>query len=305
LINQKRLELVERQQVAVVLRELQLSPMKLVDPATVARIGRIVAAESLLIGAVLETPQALEVFVHFVDVATAVVLAAEDIYAEDLNLRAVVTLMEGLPWQFRQRFPLLEGVVVKTEGKRVFVDLGSKQAIKTYLKLLLFRAGEAVKHPDTGKILGAPTETQSEARIEVVLEEISQATPLEPTAAAAGESWKGRYHISASQKVKHGRDSPVPTASARVPCGGGSWDGSGAPGNLFGSIRARRVGSVAGWTGAAGWVQRRGGQREPDAPEPEQCPSSRRGPHGWRCPIGAASHARTHQALPHGHDRGG
>jgi hypothetical protein len=46
-------------------------------------------------------------------VETLVVLAAEDVYGEDLSFRAVGTLMEGLARKFRQRFPLLEGVVVR------------------------------------------------------------------------------------------------------------------------------------------------------------------------------------------------
>jgi Curli production assembly/transport component CsgG len=185
LVNQRRFEFVERQQLEIVLQELKLSQTELVDPATAAKIGKLVAAEGILIGAVTETPQALEVFVRFIDVETAVVLAAEDVYGEDLPFKAVATLMEGLAGKFRQRFPLLEGVVVKAEGKRVFVDLGSKQAIKKYMKLILFREGKVIKPPDTGKVLGAATETIGEARVEEVLEELSQATLLAPTTSAA------------------------------------------------------------------------------------------------------------------------
>ena len=117
LVNQRRFELVERQQLEIVLQELKLSQTELVDPATAAKIGKLVAAEGILIGAVTETPQALEVFVRLIDVETAVVLAAEDVYGEDLAFKAVGTLMEGLAGKFRQRFPLLEGVVVKARGK--------------------------------------------------------------------------------------------------------------------------------------------------------------------------------------------
>jgi len=185
LVNQRRFELVDRQQLETVLQELKLSQTDLVDPATAAKIGKLVAAEGILIGAVTETPLALEVFVRLIDVETAVVLAAEDVYGEDLGFKAVGTLMEGLAGKFRHRFPLLEGVVVKAEGKRVFVDLGSKQAIKRYMKLILFREGEVLKHPDTGRVLGADTETLGEARIEEVSEDLSQATLLAPTTSAA------------------------------------------------------------------------------------------------------------------------
>jgi TolB-like protein len=187
LVNQKRFELVERQQLEVILRELELSQTELVDEATAARIGKIVGAEGILIGAVRETPQALEVFLRFIDVETGVALAAEDVYGEDLTFRAIGELMDGLAWKFRQRFPLLEGSVIRTEGKRVYVDLGSKHAINKYMKLILFREGEVLKHPLTGRDLGPRTESLGEARVDVVEEEKLQAILLAPTASAVVE----------------------------------------------------------------------------------------------------------------------
>ena len=56
LVNQRRFELVERQQLETVLQELKLSQTELVDPATAAKIGKLVAAEGILMGAVSETP---------------------------------------------------------------------------------------------------------------------------------------------------------------------------------------------------------------------------------------------------------
>ena len=50
---------------------------------------------STLVGTVLETPHALDVYAHLVDVETSVILAAEDVYGEDLGLPTVKTLMEG------------------------------------------------------------------------------------------------------------------------------------------------------------------------------------------------------------------
>jgi hypothetical protein len=116
-----------------------VSPTALVDPSIAVKIGKIVAAEGLLIEPVAETPQALEMFVRFVGLETAVVLAAEGIYGEDLTSRAVGLLIEGLALKLGQRFRLLEGVVVKAGGKRVFVALGSKQAAQRHMKLILIR----------------------------------------------------------------------------------------------------------------------------------------------------------------------
>jgi hypothetical protein len=183
-VNQRRFDFFERQQLEAILREQKLSQTELVDPATAARIGKIIGVEGILMVSVTETPQAVEIFARFVDVETSAVLAAEDVYGEDLTLQALRTFAEGLAVKFRRRLPLVEGVVVKTEGRQVFVDLGEKQAIKKYMKLLLFREGEPFKHPLTGKPLGTSTQTLGEARVEAVLEDFSQATMLQPGSSA-------------------------------------------------------------------------------------------------------------------------
>jgi hypothetical protein len=105
LVNQRRFELVERQHLEAVLQELKLSQTDLVDPAMAAKIGKLVAADGILMGAISGTPQALEVAVRLIDAETAVVLAAEDVYGEDLTFRGVNTLMEGLSWKIANRLP--------------------------------------------------------------------------------------------------------------------------------------------------------------------------------------------------------
>jgi hypothetical protein len=173
LVNQERFQLVERGQLETILREQKLSQTALVDTETAIRIGKIVAADGILLGSVTETPNALEVFTRFVDVETTEILAAEDVYGEEVTLRTLRPLLEGLSLKLRQRFPLVQGLVLKTEEKRIFVDLGNKQ-IRKHMKLVVFREGEAIKHPMTGQLLGAPTEVLGEAKVEAVFDDLSQ-----------------------------------------------------------------------------------------------------------------------------------
>lgn len=174
-VSQGRFQLIEREQLDKVLGEQQLSQTALVEPQTAARVGKIMAAEGMVVGTATETPKALEVFIRFVDVETAAVLAAEDVYGEDLTGRGVRPLMEGLALKMRNHFPLQQGLVLKTEGKKVFLDLGDKQVMK-HGKVLIFREGEAIKHPVTGKLLGAPTEILGEVVVDTVAEDFSQGT---------------------------------------------------------------------------------------------------------------------------------
>jgi hypothetical protein len=182
LVNQKRFRLVERAQLDKILQELKLSQTELVNPATTAKIGKIVAAESILVGKVTETPQDLEVFARFDDVETAVTLAAEDVYGEDLKLRALNTLMEGLAWKIQRRIPLVEGKIWDIEGKSISIDLNREHAIQEQTKLILFREGKEVKDPDTGKIRKKPAKRLGEARVTAVgdIDELSEATLLQP-----------------------------------------------------------------------------------------------------------------------------
>lgn len=183
-VDQGRFQLVERQQLQAILQEQRLSQTPLVEPETAAKIGKILAAEGMLIGTVTETSQAVEMFARFVDVESAEIMAAIDVYGEDLEPRALRLLAEGLAWKLRQRFPLVEGVVLKRDGQQVFVDLNSKHALQKHMKAILFRDGPALLHPLTGKPLGNPAAVLGEARIEAVYEEFSQATILQslPTA---------------------------------------------------------------------------------------------------------------------------
>jgi tetratricopeptide (TPR) repeat protein len=173
LLDQGRFQLVERDKLEAILREQKLSQAALVDADTAVRLGRIVGVEGILLGTVVQTPRALEVFARFVDVETGTILAAEDVYGEDLDLRAVRTLMEGLALEIRQRFPLVEGLVLKVEGNKVVVDLGHQQ-LKKYMKLIVFRTGAMLIHPITGKPLGTPTEILGEVTVEAVFDELSQ-----------------------------------------------------------------------------------------------------------------------------------
>jgi hypothetical protein len=173
LLEQGRFQLAEREKLAAILREQKISQGALVDPDTTSTLGKIVGVEGILLGTVIQTSKALEVFSRFVDVESGAILAAEDVYGEELDLRAVHTLMAGLALKIRQRFPLVQGLVLQVEGNTILVDLG-RQLLKKYMKLLVFRDGEALTQPQTGKPLGNPAEILGEATVEAVFEELSR-----------------------------------------------------------------------------------------------------------------------------------
>jgi Glucodextranase, domain B/Curli production assembly/transport component CsgG len=191
-VQQRRFDFVERQRLEAILQELKLYEKLrqgvLADPASAAAAGKKIAtAEGILVGTVTETPQSLEVFLRFVDVDTAVVLAAEDVYGEDLSLATVKTLVEGLAWKVRRQFPLVEGLVLEKEGKRLLTDLAERHGVRRYMKLIIFRPGQELKHPHTGRLLQRPDTILGEARITAVSADLSEALMLISATPGDGE----------------------------------------------------------------------------------------------------------------------
>jgi hypothetical protein len=179
-VQQGRFRLMDRTELEDVLREQHFSHTAHVDRTTAIKTGKIAAVEGILFGTATEhTQQMLEVIVHFVDVETTELLASADVYGEELELRNVKWLMQGLAWKFQQRLPLVEGMVIERDDTRVFVNRGSQHALKQFMKAILFRDGEVLTDPSTGKPLGQRLERLGEARIIEVSDAFSQAMLLQ------------------------------------------------------------------------------------------------------------------------------
>jgi hypothetical protein len=178
--EQKRFQLVERERLDAVLLEKLLSSTVPVDQDVAAKnLGKIAAAEGVVVCTVIETRQALEVAARFVDVESNVIMAVVDVYGEDPELRDIRTLMDGMAWKFQQKFPLVQGMVMQRNGKHVLVDRGEKHALQKYMKAIVFREGNVLVHPGTGRPLQTPAVPLGEARVEAVAAETAQATLLQ------------------------------------------------------------------------------------------------------------------------------
>jgi hypothetical protein len=178
--RQRRFQLVERERLDALLEEHKIARIELVDPRTRLSLGKILAAEGMLFGVMTEKPQSLEVFIRLVDVETGALLATEDVYGEDLRLREVQDLMEGLAWKVRQRVPLVEGSVIDREGTTIFTDLTRAHRIQPYMRLIVFRDGGVVVDPRTERVRRRPGKRMAEARIAAISADLSEATLLRP-----------------------------------------------------------------------------------------------------------------------------
>ncbi|OGL40915.1 MAG: hypothetical protein A2043_04620 [Candidatus Schekmanbacteria bacterium GWA2_38_9] len=169
-----RFNLVERAKLDEVLKEQKLSKTPIVDPETAARIGKIVAAEAILIGSIVETKDSIEIYARLVNSETSSIIGAKDVFDQNKSLPGIKTMTDGLALKFNHHLPLVEGLLIKKNGKEIFADIGLNKGLKKEMKFIVFKEGEKLVHPVTGKFLGSDTEPLGEAVIEQVNEDFSK-----------------------------------------------------------------------------------------------------------------------------------
>jgi len=172
--DQGRFNVVARgTELEAVLKELNLSETDLVDRTKAVKVGKLAAAEGILMGSIRETKDSIEIYARFVNTETSTILEAKDVYGQDKSLSQLQYLTNGLALKFKHSFPLIEGMVVKTKGNDIYADFGSVQKIKQEMKFIVFREGEAIVHPVTGKVLGSDSEELGVATVVQVFEDMS------------------------------------------------------------------------------------------------------------------------------------
>ena len=182
LVNRNRFRVVERVELDKILQEQQLSRTELFDKHTALRLGRLVAAQTVIAGSIIETRTAIEIVARMIDTETSEILATEDVYDEVKDLPTLRSLAEGMSIKFHREFPLVDGSVIECKKDNIFTDLG-QDVIKPQRRLIVYRE-EPVKHPMTGKVLGGDNEIIGRARVTQVMPEMSKAELLESKAEA-------------------------------------------------------------------------------------------------------------------------
>ncbi len=173
LVNQNRFQVVDRDQLDKILQEQKISRTRLVDRDTALMLGKLVAARSVIVGSIIESRKGIEIVARMIDTETSMIIETEDVYDEAKDLMSLKKLSEGLAIKFHQKFPLLDGNVIQQKGNVIFTDLGTGK-VKLHRRLIIFRE-ELIKHPITGKVLGADNIIIGRARITQILSDLSKA----------------------------------------------------------------------------------------------------------------------------------
>ena len=177
LVNQDRFRVVERNKLDVLLQEQNRSQSELFDQSTAIKLGRLIAANTIMAGSIIKTRTGIEIVARLIDTETSVIMATADVYDEMDDLLALNTLSEGMAIKFHREFPLAHGLVIKTGKGHIFTDIGTDKT-KLQRRLIIYRE-EPIKHPVTGKLLGADNIILGRVRVVQVMPELSKAEILD------------------------------------------------------------------------------------------------------------------------------
>lgn len=175
LVKQKRFNVVDRVNLDSILKELKLSALKLTDPSTAVKVGKLAAAEAIVTGSIIESKDNIEVVARIIDTETSVIMDSENVFIANKELGEVEKHMNVLAFKFKKAMPMVEGVVIKAGDKSVMIDAGDDKSVRKETRFYLFRDGEEIKHPATGKVLGKKEEILGEAKVKETEKEFSTA----------------------------------------------------------------------------------------------------------------------------------
>ena len=172
--EQKRFMVVERQKLKQLMEERKLSLALGEDNAKAAQLGKIAAAEAIIINSARHNERSLEVTSRIVDTETSEVMSVLDVYTEDVSAASVKNLMTVLAAKIARSFPVVEGIVISRDDDKVVTDLGAPQMVRQRTGAIIYRKGAEIKHPVTGKSLGFETEKLGEGYLDEVQESFSK-----------------------------------------------------------------------------------------------------------------------------------
>ncbi len=176
--EQQRFNIAVQDRIEAMLRETMLNSIDLADPRQAAETGKTLAVNAVLTGTVIESAGGIEIIARLVDTETAAILAINNVYGEDLNDSALTELFAGLALLFKEDLPILEGIVTKVTADGALINIGSDRQVKPVMRFICYRKGLGMKHPVTGRLMGAEPEILGELTVTEVNRDFSKASLL-------------------------------------------------------------------------------------------------------------------------------
>lgn len=145
LVATHRFEIVERSRLNRILEELNLGTSTLTDPGEAARLGRIMAADLMLLPSVLKGEGVTRVMARLVDTESAEIFSAYETSELGVSAMILQVLLGRLAERIAADLPVREGVVIRTEADHLYVDLGQDTGIKRHTRLLVLEGSPGME----------------------------------------------------------------------------------------------------------------------------------------------------------------
>jgi len=136
--QENRFQITDRALMDRILEEQKLSLTHIIDQDVAVKIGRIMSAQAVICGSIIETGQGMEVVSRMIDTETSEIIATERMFSGDDGLTALRFLGDSAAVQLHNRFPMHRGAVLKRKGKFIFTGLG-KDKIPLHGRFIIYR----------------------------------------------------------------------------------------------------------------------------------------------------------------------
>lgn len=189
-VELKYFRVVERNRIDQIMKEVAHQQTGMVDAAKAVEVGKQLGAQAMVVGSVsgagynivknewkddkgnihvsYTAKGTVSLNVRIVDVETGEVIFAETITGNASDTvsagsqpqgegvlidKAVLNAARLIFGPIQKKFPLT-GYVLKVEGQEVWVDFGTSWGVGKARKVSIYREGEPIVHPKTGKVIG-------------------------------------------------------------------------------------------------------------------------------------------------------
>jgi hypothetical protein len=153
LIDRKRFDMVDRQRLAEVLQEQQLSAA-LADPNRALQLGKVIPANVFLVGEVIDRGKGIEVYTRVVSTETSEIVGKFDTNIDDKNDAEKVKFgVDAIAEGLARSYPRVTGDIVKVDGKNLIFNFGKDDGVQPGMYVLVVHQEDPVKDDKTGEIL--------------------------------------------------------------------------------------------------------------------------------------------------------
>ena len=121
--------------------------------------------DAVIVGSVTRAQNTLSIDARLIDTETATIICAKDAYSPRIDMHDISKMVNDLAIKIKNDLPLVNGYIININKNKFTLDIGLKDAVKKGMKCIVYREGESIVHPVTGKVIGRMIDELCEIQI--------------------------------------------------------------------------------------------------------------------------------------------